>query len=46
METVRLETHYGMADGLTPHIAARIAECASRYNAHVSIESEGRVIRI
>ena len=46
MEMVRLETHYGMADGLTPHIAARIADCASRYSAHVSIESEGRVIRI
>ena len=46
MDTVRLETRYGMADGLTPTIAARIAECASRYRAHVSIESEGRTIRI
>ena len=46
MDTVRLETRYGMADGLTPVLAARIAECASRYRAHVSIESEGRTIRI
>ena len=46
MDTVRLETRYGMADGLTPVIAARIAECASRYDSHVSIESAGRAIRI
>ena len=46
MDTVRLETRYGMADGLTPVLAARIAECASRYVSHVSIESEGRAIRI
>lgn len=46
MESVRLETRYGMADGLTPVIAARIAECASRYNAHLSIETDGRAIRI
>ena len=46
MNTVRLETRYGMADGLTPGLAARIAECASRYVSHVSIESEGRAIRI
>ena len=46
METVRLNTRYGMADGLTPVLAARIAECASRYVSHVSIESEGRAIRI
>ena len=46
MDTVRLETRFGMADGLTPVIAARIAECASRYVSHVSIESEGRAIRI
>ena len=25
MDTVRLETRYGMADGLTPVLAARIA---------------------
>lgn len=46
MDTVRLETRYGMADGLTPVLAARIAECASRYDSHVSIESAGRAIRI
>ena len=46
MDTVRLETRYGMADGLTPVLAARIAECASRYRSHVSIESGGRTIRI
>ena len=46
MDTVRLETRFGMADGLTPVIAARIAECASRYDSHVSIESAGRAIRI
>ena len=46
MDTVRLETRYGMADGLTPVLAARIAECALRYVSHVSIESEGRAIRI
>ena len=44
MDTVRLETRYGMADGLTPVLAARIAECASRYDSHVSIA--GRAIRI
>ena len=46
MDTVRLETRFGMADGLTPVLAARIAECASRYDSHVSIESAGRAIRI
>lgn len=43
---IRLETHFGVADGLTPGIAASIAECASRYRAHLSLESEGRAIRI
>ncbi len=46
METVRLNTRYGMADGLTPVIAARIAECASGYSAHLSLETDGRAIRI
>ena len=48
MDTVRLETRFGMADALSqsPVLAARIAECASRYDSHVSIESAGRAIRI
>ena len=39
MDTVRLETRYGMADGLTPVLAARIAECASRYESLISVLS-------
>lgn len=44
---IRLETHFGVADGAHPrHRRQAIAECASRYRAHLSLESEGRAIRI
>ena len=46
MNTVRVETHFGAADGLTPYMAAQIAECASQYQADLSIETKGRAIRI
>jgi len=46
MHTVRLESRYGAADGLTPPIAAKIAECASKYKAHLSIVAGGRMTQI
>lgn len=46
MNTVRVESRFDVADGLTPGLAAQIAKCASNYTSHVSIEFDGRAIRI
>ena len=46
MNTVRLESRFNAADGLTPSLAAEIARRASQYNSHLSIEAGGKAIRV
>lgn len=46
MNTVRLESRFNAADGLTPVLAAEIAKRASQYESRLSIELGGKAIRI
>jgi len=46
MDVVRIDSHFGVADGLTPGLAAQIAQCASNYSSRMSIAMDGREIQI
>lgn len=43
---MRIDSHFGVADGLTPGLAAQIAQCASNYSSRMSIAMDGREIQI
>lgn len=39
---VRMEAVYGRGDGLTPDVAAKLAQAAERYRAHLELECGGK----
>ncbi len=43
---VRREAVFGCGDGMTPDIAAKIAQMAERYDADLQLECDGKRVRL
>ena len=43
---VRLDTVFRAGESITPEFAAKLAECAERYRAEISLECGGRKMQI